>query len=201
MIQEISLSETLRKETRKEHTHTEGVMNAKAMFSEQYSLDSYTKHLFHLYKAHCLVNYILTEKKLLIPSENLLPKNRVDDLKKDLLNLNFTDFYQNFCLKDENLFKSLPNLLGLIYVIKGSELGGNIIANQIKKHRIHWKTPSAEFYKGSDSDHLKTSWTNWCNQVNKLADSEKFIEASVTSSKLAFALFANPDAFADFIYA
>jgi heme oxygenase len=192
------LTERLKKETRKEHANTEGMMNAKAMFSDEYDLDVYTNHLLHLYKAHCIVNTYITVNKSVLPSLALLPEDRSLDLKNDLLNLHCDSLPSNFKIKDNSLFKTLPELLGLIYVVKGSELGGNVIGKQIEKHRLKWDIPPAKFYKTVKHEDLMADWKAWSDKVNLIPCSEEFINASVNSAKRTFKLFGYPEQFGDF---
>jgi len=190
-----TLTEILKKETRKEHAQTEGMMNAKAMFSDDYSLEIYKEHLLHLYKAHRLVHAILEKNKDLLPNAELLPKSRCEDLEKDLIHLNYWHKNQFESFEHDHDFESLAELLSLIYVVKGSELGGNVIGKQIEKHRIRWGVPKAHFYQVTENTTLFEDWKEWCNAANDLATSDSFIEQAIAAAKKAFHLFEDPECF------
>lgn len=195
-----SLTERLKKETRKEHTNTEGMMNAKAMFSDDYELITYSRHLTHLYKAHLLVQEYIKRNKHILPSIDLLPADRTKDLEDDLVHLKHDTLPVNITLKDKTLFTTLPELIGLIYVVKGSELGGNVIGKQIEKQRIKWNTAPAKFYKTVEQDELMNDWKSWCEKINHISSSEQFKNSAIDSAKVAFQLFTYPEQFGDFEY-
>jgi heme oxygenase len=193
-----TLTERLKKETRKEHAFTEKAMNAKAMFSKNYDLKSYTNHLFHLYKAHAVAFEIIFRYKYLLPSQSIIPKDRRLDLDVDLKHLNIDVSSLNFEIIDSKSFCDLPKLIGLLYVVKGSELGGHIIGQQIEKHRTRWQMPAANFYKLQDNKLLMKNWSEWCARVNKISYSDQFVSKAVESAKSAFDLFISPQKYAAF---
>jgi len=194
----VSLTNQLRKATRKEHAYTESKMNAKSIFSQKYTLKEYHDHLLQLYKAHCLVNEYINFNQIILPNQSIVPKDRREDLRIDLYQINNKNVELKYTIKDLSLFRSLPKLLGLMYVVKGSELGGSIIGKKIEEHRLSWKIAPARFYNLISHDQLIEDWKQWCKNINQLADSEKFIQEAIDSAKIAFSLFTNPEKFAEF---
>jgi heme oxygenase len=146
-----------------------------------------------------LVAEIIKRNKHILPTDQILPADRSEHLKQDLLNLNKSLLISDFKLKHYSDFSSLPGLIGLIYVVKGSELGGNIIGKQIEKHRKRWHVKPAIFYKTTPQDMLMKDWQTWCNHVNALVnESNTFINQTINSAKMAFNLFTHPEKFGEF---
>ena len=126
----MTLSEFLKVNTKQLHDETEAKFKSNKIFDKAFSLDDY-KNLI-------LGNYFLIktyEKNVFetIPPEiaekiNLSQRRKINAIKKDLKNLNIEEpFVQTAGINEH------PEALGILYVMEGSTLGGNVIAKQLSK--------------------------------------------------------------------
>jgi len=192
MTTSLNLTEQLKEATKKIHAKTETAMDAKALFSPFYTIEAYRLHLTHLYKAHTLAFELISNNENLLPTASLLPENRCADLKQDLNLLNCaTEPIISMQVNDFEL--ELAHLIGLIYVVKGSELGGHIISKQIEKHHTRWELPAAHFYKLVDEVSLRVQWIQWCKTANQYGTDQEFIDKAIEGALLGFELFNEPE--------
>jgi heme oxygenase len=189
------LTEILKKETRKEHTNTEASMGAKSIFSDDYTIQLYYQHLQQLLKIHSTAHLIFNTCLDLIPNKKWIPENRSSDMMEDLKAIDSTFKIPHLTLKENHGFTNLPALIGLMYVIKGSELGGNIIATKIEAHNKHWHLPQVRFYKHIEPTLLKEGWLEWCNKINEISADNDFIYKTVDGAKNAFYMCTHPEQF------
>lgn len=126
------LSNFLKENTQKQHQLLEDKFNSNKIFEKSYSLDDY-KRLIGL-------NY-----QFLLNYEKAIHEALSDDFK-DQLDINsrlklpiITKDAENLGLhqnRNENLqpISSEPEALGMLYVIEGASLGGNVIKKQLQKN-------------------------------------------------------------------
>jgi heme oxygenase len=189
-----SLSKLLKEETKLLHAETERQLGAKAIFSDQYSLNEYFEHLQHLYKAHLITEYILNDNQV---KEYLFIKPiRSKDILLDLIQIQ-PDFQQIIVnsLSKSSSFNSFESKIGLIYVVSGSQLGGAFIASKINEHLPTFGLNPQHFY-ATNSENLMVKWKQWCNNIDQLPLSESQISEVIQGAKDGFNLFATPTQFA-----
>jgi heme oxygenase len=186
------LSLLLKSETRKEHSFTEQVMDAKALFSENYELQHYKQHLVHLLKAHLVIDALIEPYNSLLSKHQLEHQSRVAALKKDLY-----DLQEPIDLSvgiSKNIQLDVPDLVGLLYVVKGSSLGGQVIGQKLQKHFERWSIPQKpHFYSLDNSNSTLQTWSTWCSTMDALPKNHEFIASTVAAAKMAFDIFCNPD--------
>lgn len=182
------LTEVLKIETRKLHSETEVKLNSRLIFSDEYHMQSYFSHLLDLYKGHVALNQIIEANQMLFPDPELIPDNRCVDLMEDINNID-PQFEVHKVLFDKSIEIDLPFLLGISYVLKGSELGGAIIGKQINRHAERWGIPSAHFYKEVTGEKLKLNWRKWCQNVNTIPACSEFKSRAVEGANFGFQIF------------
>jgi len=186
------LSLLLKSQTRKDHSFTEQVMEAKALFSEDYTLESYQKHLTHLLKAHMVIDALIKPHKALLANNQLHHTSRVAELKKDLSQLQQSGHLS--LDKTESHDMELADLVGLLYVVKGSLLGGQIIGKKLLDHFKRWSLDEKpSFYTLDHSDITHQEWASWCAKIDDLPRNQAFDTKAVSAAKKAFAIFCHPD--------
>ena len=193
------LSQSLKKETRTHHSFTEQQMNAKAIFSEEYSADAYKNHLEQLLNAHTIIDHVAQQHLAAIESFNLQYISRVNDLKYDLKSLNHPINFDKEHISVSLKITGLAQLIGMLYVVKGSQLGGHFIGKKIDQHLKRWSIEKPQkFYKLSDAETLNAHWQAWCKHINKLSTGPSFNKEAIDSAKITFDVFCHPEDYATF---
>lgn len=191
------LSEYLKEKTKKAHAFTEKTMDAKAIFSEDYSKDLYTLHLKQLLKSQSVMGLFIESSPHVNHFKNDLPSIRLSELKHDLLQINDKKVAVSISLKSKEIFNDLPAFVGMLYVIKGSELGRNIISKAINKHLNNWHKSEATFYREKNADQVRNSWIQFCSTLNNISSDQVFFDKAVAGANLAFDIYTRPEAFAN----
>lgn len=190
--------ERLRRSTKTAHAQTEKQMGAKAIFSATYSLQDYQKHLLQLLKMHHAAQLIFTACPELVLNAGLLPEDHRPRLRADLQAIDPAFDNLRGTLKTSEPFNHPAALLGLMYVLKGSEMGGNIIAPKIESHCQRWQIPAPQFYCAVEARTLHRNWKQWSERANALATDTAFVEKAIAGALAAFRLCAQPTDFVQF---
>lgn len=83
--------------------------------------------------------------------------------------------------------KDLPNLIGAMYVMEGSTLGGQLIARHVES-ALHLDEGQGDAYFRGHGDQTGPMWKEFC-EVLKIRVSDDDTEAVVASAKEMFAVF------------
>lgn len=166
------LSNFLKENTQKQHQLLEDKFNSNKIFEKSYSLEDY-KRLIGL-------NY-----QFLLNYENAIHAALSDDLK-DQLDINsrlklpiITKDAENLGLdqnRNENLqaISSEAEALGMLYVIEGASLGGNVIKKQLQKNPDF---SNVDFhYFGMYGDQIGMFWKNFTSTINNYFSEEQYSE-------------------------
>lgn len=155
------ICEFLKLETRQYHDQAEKALGAVKIFDKNYSKDDYIKLLKILYVAHYDVEKAITtfaNHDLIIADHY---KNKHDLIKHDL---------QKMGIKIDNSIKNQFQInnefqaLGCLFVLKGSEMGANLIYKQLSKHFLNQENVCMDFY--SFETNIFNIWGDFCTSLD-----------------------------------
>ncbi|MDQ2717195.1 MAG: biliverdin-producing heme oxygenase [Chloroflexota bacterium] len=98
----------------------------------------------------------------------LSERKRMPLLKKDLLNLGVSDEQITHLAQfqdAEQLFSSIPQILGTLYAVEGATIGGQYIARQLEKTLHISAENGGAFFKGYGAEQTKVMWKQFCERV------------------------------------
>jgi len=181
------ISELLKEETKSLHAQTEKSLNAKRIFSPDFTLEEYQEILCILYAAHVALESRLDTIKdpLLFEFYQKHYQPQYPLIKKDLDHLGATDSAKGYVTKF-NITDT--QAIGVIYVLKGSSMGAKFINKQLENTTAEWPRFSGEFYSVSASQTME-DWKNFCSSLENLNFSRKEIEEVVEGAREAFRTF------------
>lgn len=125
------VSEYLKQNTAEYHDAAEKLFNSEKIFNKTFTLEDYKKiiHINYLMLLHSedkifkSLSYRFSEKL------QLNQRRKLPLIQKDLKSLSLQNRTATYTLEIENEHEAL----GMLYVIEGSTLGGNVIARQLSK--------------------------------------------------------------------
>jgi len=179
------ISAVLKEETKRLHAQTEKSLNAKRIFSADFRVNEYVEILQILYTSHLVLENLL--ENISDPTLRTFCKSYYNALhpqiKKDLE-------YHDATLEQDTVLKTIDtndlNALGILYVLKGSSLGGKYIYKQLQD--TSEEKFSIQFYKASSSQSLE-EWKTFCDALEDLDLSPEETNQVVDGAKLAFKTF------------
>lgn len=181
------ISENLKEETKFLHAETEKRLNAKRIFSEDFTIQEYQQILQILYIAHEILEQQL--ENIITPNLNKFYKDhytlKYPLIRKDLEKLKAS--VKAYQLPPSKGLNDL-NALGILYVLNGSSMGAKYINKQLQGYEIKWSNFSNEFYKASASITLD-EWKNFCYSLDSLGLNANEIEQVIEGAKYAFNTF------------
>ena len=126
------ISETLKAKTKNLHDRVEAHFNSNRIFEGTFSLNDYMNlilcnYLFLLNYEHAVFSAI-SEKNA--AELNLEERRKLALIRKDMEALNIDGSVSQTPVAIENQAETF----GILYVMEGSTLGGNVIAKQLSKH-------------------------------------------------------------------
>jgi heme oxygenase len=83
---------------------------------------------------------------------------------------------------------SLGALLGLLYVLEGSTLGANFIAQHLKLTYGYTRSTGSDFFSGY-GEQTKTYWQSFITYINSFSDQPDQAAQAIDSAALSFACF------------
>jgi len=83
---------------------------------------------------------------------------------------------------------SLGALLGLLYVLEGSTLGGQFIAQHLQLTYGYTRSTGSDFYSGY-GEQTKTHWQSFITYLNSFSDQPDLAAQAIDSAALSFACF------------
>lgn len=173
----------LKEKTQSQHTHVENTPLLKKITEKNITLAEYIQLLKKLY------GYIYQCERTILSIKfcNLIHgREKTDLLIKDLTDLQSMD--QSIQIAQQNsdtpILSQKLDILGYLYVIEGSTLGGQVISKILSnlldlspKHGLHY------FY--GYGSHTKKKWDEICIQLNTIS-SEPEMNAVITSANNTF---------------
>ncbi|UKT65479.1 biliverdin-producing heme oxygenase [Pedobacter mucosus] len=178
------IAELLKAATADNHKELESLMFVNEIMNNSLSVDEYKKLL--------IVNYVIHEKledKLISMLDNetanrleITSRLKLPALEKDLKFWNI----DRDALKNLNVDLYLPNnniaeVLGALYVLEGSTLGGNVIKKHILANPNFKNSTEGLNYYGVYGSELGTKWKNFVLLMNEVvieADYERCIKCA-----------------------
>ena len=156
------LTNYLKENTSRYHTEAEIKFNSKKIFDQAFSINDYKNLLIAHYRLlasseNNLNNFLdqkLCEKLRYTKGKKLL------NLKKDLHD--FNDFI--IPVESQIEINSKEEAIGVLYVIQGSSLGGNVIAKQLKRNPIFCNVNFHYFRE--EGEHIGSNWKNFVEVLN-----------------------------------
>ena len=163
------LSNFLKENTQKQHQLLEDKFNSNRIFEKSYSVDDYKRLIGLNYQF--LLNYEKAIHEAL--SDDLKDKLDISSrlklpiIIKDAENLGL---HQNTTENTKEI-TSEAEALGMLYVIEGASLGGNVIKKQLQKNPDF---SNVEFnYFGMYGEQIGTFWKNFTSTINTYFSEEQ----------------------------
>jgi heme oxygenase (biliverdin-IX-beta and delta-forming) len=184
------ISTILKEETKRLHAETEKSLNAKRIFSADFRENEYVEILRILYRSHQVLENQLDS--ISAPSLAAFYRSHYSPLhlliKKDLA-------HHDSSIESDTILQTIDtndlNALGILYVLKGSSLGGKHIYKQLRDNR--GGEFSLQFYKASSSQTLE-EWKAFCESMEDLDLSPEETDQVIDGAKLAFTTFIQASA-------
>lgn len=177
------ISAYLKEQTKQQHDDTEAKLQSQKIFDKSYTLDDYKTLLIHNYKLINRYEPQIQEQLKNYTELKLDLRSKIESLKTDLNNLNIST-------ENEAPIQNLENeaeAFGVLYVMEGSTLGGNVIAKQLKKNP---EFEGVEFnYFGVYGENTGPYWQEFKSIIDEKISEENY-ESCVTGAKKAYQLLA-----------
>ncbi len=183
-----SILQVLKQETSFLHKEAEEKNPAKYIIKNSITLEQYKAFLLQNYTLYKTLEDLLIYNKNLLtaPFQKFVSNQKSEALKKDLSNLNI--FLNDTKPLTINFSNNYESLLGVMYVIEGSMLGGQIIKNQIKKCEDLKNIPE-QFFFGDASRTIQLRWSQFCKTLLEDSFTKEEVEQAVLSAKNTFLFF------------
>jgi len=166
------LSEYLKENTKHLHDATETRFESQKIFDKTYKLDDYKKilwlnYIFHLNFEDRAYNAISGEKAEALQLDS---RRKIDLLEKDLENLGMQKAEKTAGISVENEAEAF----GIMYVMEGSTLGGNVIMKQLSRNPEFQNTEFSYF--GCYADKTGDYWKNFKETLDSGFTEEQYDE-------------------------
>ncbi|WP_344930872.1 biliverdin-producing heme oxygenase [Aquimarina addita] len=186
-----SILEILKAGTALSHQEAEKKNLAKKIIDHTISLEEYKKLLFINWKAYRSIEQYLYQNKHILPNEltSLVSYDKSNRLQKDLnaLGVLLDHSQENSISCPEN--SSVDSLIGFLYVIEGSMLGGMLIAKHISQCPSLEHIRNPYFFSGKSKDQMK-NWKEFCMYLNNQKYTESNIQKALDAANKAFTFFS-----------
>ena len=180
----------LKNSTKHLHDELEQVSFAREIMSKKLSINQYHELLR---KNHTIYKQIEPQlNSALLNIGKLFPQNfhssRLSHLKKDLTYFphqkNKNNTQHTFILNE----KSTAAWLGVLYVLEGSRLGGNVIVKALKNNPHLKSIPEFHFYQ-QENINIRNRWMAFRNAAKQEIQSDQEVELAVTAANQTFDFF------------
>lgn len=167
-----TLSEHLRETTKPLHDATEAKFESQKIFDKTYTLEDYKKilrlnYLFHLNFEDVAYDAISAETAEAIQLDS---RRKMDLLEKDLQSLGMPKIEKTPGISVENEAQAF----GIMYVMEGSTLGGNVIMKQLSRNP---EFEGTEFnYFGCYADKTGEYWKNFKETLDSKFSEDQYDE-------------------------
>lgn len=178
-------SELLKTETKSLHDKTEEIMGADKIFGKHYDIEEYKTLLTKMYKPYtsiekALRNYTDPGVQQLIDDTY---KEKSVYLKSDLEKLGVTDYASHADFE----LRSKHEALGALYVLKGSDMGADIINKRLARVSEDWETKAFDFY--SSEPEAKQTWASFKEVLDNEPTDEVQQKELLSGAEKAFLAF------------
>lgn len=176
------LSDYLKKKTEIYHKEIEEKLESNKLFNSTFTDKNYYKmlqvnHVF-LKSYEDSIKQFLTEKDL--KNLALTKLNKLQLIEKDIQELGIEPQMANKQFELE----SRAEAIGVLYVIEGSMLGGNVIAKTLKKYPF-LENKSFNYF-GHYGENLGQAWKNFINYINQEFTTEEEKQQVFQGAKKAY---------------
>lgn len=180
----------LKSTTQPQHDQLETVSYAKEIMSQRISRQAY----FQLLQKSAIIyqmlepvveNYITNHQH---PRFAQFTSHRLTDLKKDLAYFKQEDSQIQPIPPTPFEINSLPELIGVLYVLEGARLGGKVIVKALQKNSELSDVPGFHFYQQAEID-TRQRWLNFRNLADQAINHEEAITIATQSAQRVFNFF------------
>lgn len=171
------------------HEAVEADNLAKHIIDHSITIAQYKELLYANYKAYATIDTILVANKHSYRDDikTFVDQSKTVALRKDLVQLRFTNFEINSILSVENR-ESEAYGIGLLYVVEGSMLGGLLMAKNLPECK-HLQSITEHHFFGKNASEVMPRWKDFCATINALPYSEKEKEIALSGARDAFSIF------------
>lgn len=176
----MTVSEYLKQNTAEYHNAAEKLFSSEKIFNKTFTVEDYkkiicTNYLMLLHSENKIFDSLSRRfsEKLQLSERRKLPL-----IKKDLKSLSLEDKNTTQTLEIENENEAL----GMLYVIEGSTLGGNVIAKQLSK-TDGFDDITFNFF-GCYQDNTGSMWKNFKEVLDSEVEKENYNEVLSGAKKI-----------------
>ena len=177
----------LKKQTASLHQETEQDNLAKYILDHSITLEQYKTLLKQNYKAYATINRLIKLNQDLMPSnlKGFADDQKVKDLAQDLNRLHAA--IPEVDVEDSKLV-SPAELLGMLYVVEGSMMGGLLIRKNLVSCSNLEHIETHHFF-GKNPPEVMSRWKSFTAGVESKAYSEAEMDAAAEGANFAFSVF------------
>ena len=177
----------LKKQTASLHQETEQDNLAKYILDHSITLEQYKTLLKQNYKAYATINRLIKLNQDLVPSnlKEFADDQKVKDLAQDLKRLDAAT--PEVDVEDTKLV-SPAELLGMLYVVEGSMMGGLLIRKNLASCSNLEHIETHHFF-GKNPPEVMSRWKSFTAGVESKAYSEAEMDAAAEGANFAFSVF------------
>lgn len=174
----------LKEATKQQH---EGLENTVNVMGSLFSLDDYKTMMTKFYRFYSSIEPRLGELDWAEVGHNFDERLKVPKLKKDLVNLGFSEDE----ISEIPVWDGLPKLdshakaFGSLYVMEGATLGGQIINRHLKEH-LNLTTENGGLFFGGYGKETGPMWKKFGETVTAFSESNNEDEQIVETAKQTF---------------
>ncbi|GAB6988673.1 biliverdin-producing heme oxygenase [Paenibacillus pini] len=159
-----NIIQILREETRPHHIQIEDNKYAKAIMDSSLSIEEYREYLERFYGFIKPMEQHMTHHEEWSRYDfDISARSKIKDLELDLVALGLTQKQihdLSECPRIPNLV-TFPAILGYLYVIEGSTLGGQLIMKQLKQTLNIQADVNGHYFNSYGSQEVKTKWNEF----------------------------------------
>jgi len=173
------LSEYLKENSKQFHDSVEAKFESQKIFDKSYTLDDYKKILWlnYLFHLHFEDKVYQTVSEETAKSLQLESRRKLKLLEKDLENLAMEKAHAN----QDISVKSEAEALGVMYVMEGSTLGGNVIMKQLSRNPEFENMTFSYF--GCYADKTGELWKNFKETLDSQFSENQYDEVLAGTNK------------------
>lgn len=173
----------LKNQTRPQHDSVEGNPFGKAMMAGTMSIEQYKEFLQKFYGFHLPLEQALSAFEWSRLGIAFDERRKITLLEQDLRALGMTDVEIALLPSAEDLppMNSLEAAVGVMYVMEGSTLGGQIQARQVQK-MFGFTAENGAAYFSSYGANVGVMWKGYCEAIVSAANDNEANESVIISS-------------------
>ncbi|MFL1895051.1 biliverdin-producing heme oxygenase [Aquimarina sp. 2-A2] len=177
----------LKEKTAELHKEVEGLNDAGLIMNHTISSPEYKKLLQQNLRAYSTIENYINEHSDLLPAQikQFVSTQKSAVLRKDLAQLSEEYEATEISLKQK---PSPMQLIGMLYVIEGSMLGGMMISKHLSQCPALQEIKEHHFFGGDPKVHV-ARWKSFCVTIEASDYSEHDINEAVLGANAAFNVF------------